>query len=465
MTRRRSAFGVRACAKSAIAAAAVLNAGAAPAAAPNEVVSEAAGDKAAKIFVDAPRPPGYQIVLTELEGPVFADADGKTLYTWPQLKLRNGFSGEAKGRIECYDIVRRETAGLMSPYPPGVLLPELDTRPSCTDLWKPVLADENAEEVGKWTILTGDDGRRQWAYDEQALYTSHLDRERGDTIGGTRRRYGGEGAAARDPASPPANTPPGFAVYTTARGGLLTTKDDRSVYAFDDDRVDGLACVGQCLRTWEPILAPALASGDGLWTLIERDAGVRQWAFRGAPLYTYAFDQGEDRQAGADLRGWRNVYLYDAPAPPTAFTVQDTIAGQVLADAEGKTVYLYSCGDDSIDQLSCDHPTDPQVYRLAVCGGGDPVVCQRKWAYVPADETAESDSRSWRAIWIDPMTGRNSTGDASGALRVWAYRDRPVYTYYLDAEPGDVRGDATGEWRGGRNGLKAFWIRNAFFED
>ncbi len=309
-----------------------------------------------------------------------------------------------------------------------------------------------------------EDGRKQWAYDEQALYTSHLDRAPGDTFGGSRRDYGGEGAAVRKPVGPPLKAPPGFAVYPTALGGLLTTEDDRSVYAFENDSADRIACAGQCLNEREPILAPALARPDGPWTLVDRGSGDRQWAFRGEPLYTYALDRGEDRQAGADIAGWRNVYVYKAPPPPTGFTVQDTIAGQVLADERGRTIYLYSCGDDSIDQLSCDHPTDPQVYRFAVCGGGDHEACRRNWPYVRADAGAQSDSRAWRAIWIDPVTGRPSSGDAPDALRVWAYRDRPVYTYFLDEKPGDVRGDATGEWRGGRNGLKAFWIRNVFFE-
>lgn len=414
-------------------------------------------------YVEVPMPPGFQIVITEIEGPVFADADGKTLYTWPQRLLRNGYSGEAKGRIECYDIVRERTAGLMSPYPPGVLLPELETRPSCTDLWRPVLAEEGAEPVGKWTILTGADGRRQWAYEEQALYTSHLDREPGDTIGGTTRNYGGEGPAVRRPARPPAKTPPGFSVYVTALGLRLMTDDGRSVYAYDEDSTARLACVDDCLRVWEPIIAPALAREGGEWTLVDRGSGVRQWTFRGRPLYTYALDAGEDAQIGGDVPGWRNVYTQLAPPPPAEFTVQDTIAGQVLADANGKTIYLYSCGDDSIDQLSCEHPSDPQVYRLAVCGGGDVERCLQHWAYVPADPNAQSGSRAWSVMWIDPMTGRKAVPGAPGAMSVWAYRDRPVYTHYLDKKPGDVRGDATGEFRGGRNGLKAFWLRNAFF--
>lgn len=28
-----------------------------------------------------------------------------------------------------------------------------------------------------------------------------------------------------------------------------------------------------------------------------------------------------------------------------------------------------------------------------------------------------------------------------GAISVWAYRDRPVYTYGEDEKPGDVNGD------------------------
>lgn len=211
------------------------------------------------------------------------------------------------------------------------------------------------------------------------------------------------------------------------------------------------------------MLAPALATAQPPWSLVDHGSGIRQWALEGRALFTYALDRGEDSQVGSDVPGWENVYLYRTPPPPDVFTVQDSIAGQVLADMEGKTIYLYSCGDDSQDQLGCDHPSDPQVYRLAVCGDGDPERCQENWRYVPAAEGVAGTSRAWRPILIDPDTGRKVPAETPGALRVWAFRDRPVYTYFLDSRPGDVRGDATGEWRGGRNGLKAFWLRNAFF--
>lgn len=408
-------------------------------------------------------PPGFHIEESELSGQVFANAEGKTLYIWPQNQLRNGYSGEAKGQVACYDEVRKTTAGLMSPYPPGVLLPELDTRPSCTDLWPPVLADEDAVKVGKWTVLTGDDGRKQWAYDEQPLYTSVLDTQPGDTYGDLNLGGGGDSPAYRQPAGPAVQAPPNFKVNYSRRGLMLTTNKSFSVYSFEKDTPENLACVGECTQTWIPVLAPELAKPLGKWSIINRAPGVKQWAFDGQPLYTYVLDGRTNSQDGSDVQGWHNVYIQKAPPPPAGFSVQITIAGSVLADPEGKTIYLYNCGDDSIDQLSCDHPDMTQVYRLAICGGGDPDKCMQNWPYVIAEEGATSISRTWTVMQIDPATGHKAEADQEGSLSVWAYRDRPVYTYAIDKEPGDVNGDGIGEWRGQRNGLKAFWLRSAYF--
>ena len=412
--------------------------------------------------VSVPMPPGFQVESTELEGPVFADANGRTIYTWPSHKQRNGYSGETQGNPACYDQVLTVTAGLMSPYPPGILLPELDSRPSCTDLWPPLYADKDASAIGKWTIVDRKDGSRQWAYDEQPLYTSVRDSEAGDVLGGTTRRYGGDSPANRIPLAPPSKVPPGFAVKTTTVGRLLTNDKNYSVYAYEADTTDASLCDLECTRTWKPVPAPAIARATGEWSTLERSPGVRQWVFRGKPLYTYVVDQHSWSQEGSDVVGWSNVYTQMAPPVPDSFTVQDTLAGEVLADARGMTIYTYSCGDDSADQLSCDHPDDTQVYRLAMCGGGDIEKCLQHWAYAQARDGAASDSSAWRVVRIDPDTGRFAAAEQPGAFRVWAYRDRPVYTYGGDQQPGDVNGAGTGEWRGQRNGLKAFWLRDDY---
>src|SRR5690606_26014531 len=131
---------------------------------------------------------------------------------------------------------------------------------------------------------------------------------------------------------------------------------------------------------------------------------------------------------GSDVPGWSNVFVQRAPEPPASFTAQDTFQGQVLADSRGMTIYTYVCGDDSIDQLSCDHPDDTQVYRLAMCGAGDAAKCLENWPYVLAEAGAQATSRTWSIMQIDPKTGHRAQPGQSDALSVWAYRDRPVYT-------------------------------------
>jgi hypothetical protein len=48
---------------------------------------------------------------------------------------------------------------------------------------------------------------------------------------------------------------------------------------------------------------------------------------------------------------------------------------------------------------------------------------------------------------------------------VWAYRERPVYTYGADKKPGDADGDNFGEFNGARNGFRAFWVRDDFHDN
>lgn len=421
---------------------------------------------ATEAYIHVPMPPGFRVVVTELDGPVFADASGRTLYSWPRRELRNGGTGDNKGESECTSVKTTTNAGLMSPYPPGLLLPELDRRPSCTEAWPPVRAAADAKPVGSWTIITRKDGIRQWAYNGYALYTSVLDHRPGDVIGASSRRSGFDGPVVRKPVGPPPEVPPGFRVVSTALGRLLVTGDNFSVYVSDADTAEHSNCDSACTRTWIPILAPDIARPRGEWSIIERTSGVRQWAFRKKPLYRYVMDRSQAFSLkGSDEPGWHNVFTQMTPPPPRSFTVQDTTIGQVLADARGMTIYFYQCGDDALDQLGCDHPAQTQVYRLAMCGGGDAARCQRTFPYVLAPKDAPRDDPAWSAIDIDPTSGHLARPGQPGALHVWAYRDRPIYTYAADKVAGDINADSHGEFRGEREGYKAFWLRDDYYDN
>lgn len=421
-------------------------------------------DQLSEAWTHVPMPPGFKVIPTELEGPVFADPQGRTLYKWPISSLRNGYAGDPKDKSVCEDKVTTKTGGYMSPYPGGLDLPDLDKRKSCVAEWPPVLADANAKPIGEWTIITRSDGSKQWAYDHHALYTSSLDHSPGDVLGGTTvYKTGGDTPAERVPVGPPPDVPPGFRVESTVRGRMLVTDKRLSVYVSDDDGPNVSRCERECAQVRVPVLAPETAQTHGEWTIVTRSPGTYQWAFRKKPVYTYAHDVSDASLDGSDERGWHNVYTQLAPPPPAGFQLQQTITGDVLADSKGMTVYFYTCGDDASDQLACDTLDSPQQYRLAICGGGDKARCDRLWHYVPAEAGAKSNNRIWTVLTIDPQTGGAAQPGQAGALRVWSYRGRPLWTYSGDVRPGDFNGNALGEWQGRRNGFRAFFIRQEEF--
>jgi predicted lipoprotein with Yx(FWY)xxD motif len=358
--------------------------------------------------------------------------------------------------------VSTTSQGLFSPYPPGLVLPDLDTRPSCAAMWPPVLAPADAKPVDKWTVITRQDGRKQWAYDGQALYTSVLDKKPGDVRGGTNRKQLNQ-MAGRYPVGPSPKIPPGFRVVTTFNGRLMVNQEGYSVYVSDKDGPDKSNCDETCKQTWTPVRAPAMARPDGEWSIIERAPGVRQWAFRKQPLYTYNRDISLYSQQGSDVQGWHNVYTQKTPPIPKPFQLVDTQKGVAVADAQGRTVYAYICSDDSFDQLSCDYPGSPPEYRIAICGGGDVDRCLKTWPYVLADADAKSDNDLWSVIDIDPRSGKPASAGDSGTVHVWAYRGNPLYTYAGDKAKGDINGDKMGEMYAERNGFMALWVRDDFF--
>ena len=131
----------------------------------------------------------------------------------------------------------------------------------------------------------------------------------------------------------------------------------------------------------------------------------------------------------------------------------------MLADERGRTIYVYNCVDDTVDQQACDHPDTAQAYRFSICGAGDPTRCLQLFPYLVAAPNAKSVNRTWTVVDIDPMTGHRATSGQAGSLRVWAFRDRPVYTCARDNQPGDIECDAWGDGDGFHNGFKAFWLR------
>lgn len=53
----------------------------------------------------------------------------------------------------------------------------------CATNWPPLMAPADAKSMGKYSVVTRDDGSKQWAYDGKPLYTWAKDSKAGDTAG------------------------------------------------------------------------------------------------------------------------------------------------------------------------------------------------------------------------------------------------------------------------------------------
>ena len=74
--------------------------------------------------------------------------------------------------------------------------------------------------------------------------------------------------------------------------GVLATSAGATLYTFDKDVAGSgkSACNGGCATNWPPLAAQASDAASGDWSIVTRDDGSKQWAYKGSPLYTYAKD-------------------------------------------------------------------------------------------------------------------------------------------------------------------------------
>jgi predicted lipoprotein with Yx(FWY)xxD motif len=75
-----------------------------------------------------------------------------------------------------------------------------------------------------------------------------------------------------------------------AADGTLTNAAGMTLYTFDKDAGDKSACNGPCAANWPPLMVAGDGKASGAWTIIVREDGAKQWAYKGKPLYTWAKD-------------------------------------------------------------------------------------------------------------------------------------------------------------------------------
>lgn len=84
--------------------------------------------------------------------------------------------------------------------------------------------------------------------------------------------------------------------------GWLVDGAGMTLYTFEKDSPGLSVCVEGCARTWPPHAGTGtFPSAD--WSAVRRTDGIRQWAFRGMPVYRFEGDAAPGDKKGDGAAG------------------------------------------------------------------------------------------------------------------------------------------------------------------
>jgi predicted lipoprotein with Yx(FWY)xxD motif len=92
----------------------------------------------------------------------------------------------------------------------------------------------------------------------------------------------------------------------TAMGPALADSRGMTLYTFDRDAAGKSNCTGKCAENWPPLKADGTSQPSGNWSVVTRDDGSKQWAYKGKPLYGWVKDQkpGDTTGNGVNNNTW-----------------------------------------------------------------------------------------------------------------------------------------------------------------
>jgi predicted lipoprotein with Yx(FWY)xxD motif len=174
-----------------------------------------------------------------------------------------------------------------------------------------------ATAIPGWTAITRADGTRQWAYNGKPLYRFAGDVNPGD-VGGDRSK--GWHAMVLQPAPP---VPAWLTRQKTDGGEVYADAKGMTVYAYDltRPRQFGIGIVRdmETPEAWRPVLAKETDKPVGQYSIVVKDDGTRQWAYKGNLLFTNVHDvePGDINGVRSNDRLWRPIMTSGQTMPGT----------------------------------------------------------------------------------------------------------------------------------------------------
>jgi predicted lipoprotein with Yx(FWY)xxD motif len=303
----------------------------------------------------------------------------------------------------------------------------------CAQAWPALAAPATAMAFGDWSVVTRDDGSKQWALKGKPLYTYSKDAKPGD---GTGNGLDGVWHIALFKPGEGYKMPDGVALLDSANasGQVLVNELGMPLYTFDADPMKGKPkCVAApCTDHWSPYVAAQLAKPIGDFTVVDRGDGVFQWVFKGKPLYAFDGDvePGDANGNGLDDK-WHVATVQRNFMPQGVLIARNRFGASNLVTSNGMTLYVRDrvVGTNTGHNLRTGSRGNPMVGKILGTKSCD-AECAKTWKPLAAPADAQG-SGYWDVATRDDGT------------KQWTYRGFAVYSYSKDTKPGDMLGNDT----------------------
>jgi predicted lipoprotein with Yx(FWY)xxD motif len=350
-------------------------------------------------------------------------------------------------RKEVQAVVFADSAGNPLFFPRGIECPD-----ACLRKYQPALAGAGAQATGDWALVGRGTGKLQWSFQGKPLYIRVGEIGIGEpalmytddpmdiaTPYGIALNSGLQDGMQLALVEPQQWTRIPFALraaeYRLAPGQVLAvgvTGDNptgRAIYAFS-----GTAAQEKKLpRMFKPHYAAEFDLPIGDFTIHERPDGTRQWAYKGAALYTCDCDISlGDLNGKGRVPGMAPAVLLHYYLPPQVAIKGDPLAvGHMVQAKTGKTLYYH---DRPRDEGTPDHArpstgtANPGICAALALKHCD-AQCEKAWPPLLAPKDAQP-----RGYW--------STYQRPDGAQQWAYKNCALYTH-ANEKPGTLDGNET----------------------
>jgi predicted lipoprotein with Yx(FWY)xxD motif len=122
--------------------------------------------------------------------------------------------------------------------------------------------------------------------------------------------------AATEPSDPSLSYPGAVALSQTAAGAWIYKSFPQllPLYVFKGEPPGRSLCDRDCTAVWPIVAAKEGDEPVGFWTIVKRDDGRLQWAYKNSPVYTYFEDRPNEPKGVGKSMDWylderANAYL------------------------------------------------------------------------------------------------------------------------------------------------------------